>query len=104
MPPEPNDGFLENELHEGNNMPAEAEQNNMVVALTAMANEFGASAARRTQRADQLAGDADRMWSIAMTTPTVTAAHAMRLASESGSGRTRAETNLPAATSAAGNA
>ena len=84
-------------------MPAEAETNNMQVALTSLAHEFGASAARRTQRADQLAGDSDRMWTIAMTSPTTFSAHAMRMVTESGSGRTRAETNLPAATSAAGN-
>jgi hypothetical protein len=83
-------------------MPAEAEANNMQVALTAMANEFGASAARRTQRADQLAGDSDRMWSIAATTPTNLAAHGMRIAAESGHGRTRVESNNPAATSGSG--
>lgn len=85
-------------------MPAEAEGNNMQVALTSLANEFGASAARRATRADQLAGDADRMWTIAMTSPTTMAALGMQIAMESGSGRTRAETNLPGPTSAAGNA
>lgn len=74
------------------------EQGNLTVALTGMANEFGASAARRTQRADQLAGDASAMWSIAMTTPTVMAGIGYRTANESGSGRTRAETNNPSET------
>lgn len=76
---------------------------NLSVALTGMANEFGASAARRVNAADQLASDSQRMWSVAMTSPTVMAAHGMRIAAESGHGRTRAETNLPGATSAAGN-
>lgn len=76
---------------------------NMNVALTAMANgmaslanEMNGAAARRMEAADQLANDSQRMWSIAMTTPTVTAAHAMRVASESGAGRTRVESNSPA--------
>ena len=47
------------------------EPGNLTVALTGMANEFGASAARRTQRADQLAADAAAMWAVALTTPTV---------------------------------
>lgn len=94
---------------------AMGEEVNAQVAFTAMANAmanasglanqgFAASAQRRTDAADQLAGDSQRMWSIAMTSPTVMAAHGMRVANESGAGRTRAETNLPAATSAAGNA
>jgi len=77
---------------------------NLSVALTAMANEFGASAARRTSAADQLASDSQRMWSIAMTTPTVNAALGYRTATESGAGRTRAETNNPPNTAAPGGA
>jgi len=83
---------------------------NAQVAFTAMANALGnasglanqgfaASAQRRTDAADQLASDSQRMWSIAMTSPTVMAAHGMRVANESGAGRTRAETNRPTATS-----
>jgi len=89
----------------------QAEAVNAQTGFTAMANAmanasglanqaFGASAQRRTDAADQLANDSQRMWSIAMTSPTVMAAHGMRVASEAGSGRTRAETNAPAATSA----
>jgi hypothetical protein len=77
--------------------PALAEPGNMAVAMTALANEFGGSAARRSNAADQLAADSQRMWSIAMTSPTVMAAHGMRIASEAGSGRTRVEANTPAA-------
>lgn len=65
------------------------------VAMTGMASEFGASAARRTHRADQTAADASAMWSIAMTTPTQTAALAYRTATEAGSGQTRREINNP---------
>lgn len=85
---------------------------NAQVAFTAMANGmanagslanqgFAASAHRRTDAADQLASDSQRMWSVAMTSPTVMAAHGMRVANEAGSGRTRAESNRPAATGAA---
>jgi hypothetical protein len=78
--------------------------NGMANAATLANQGFAASGQRRTDAADQLAADSQRMWSIAMTSPTVMAAHGMRTASESGAGRTRAETNLPGATSAAGNA
>lgn len=82
-------------------MPAGAcDQDNLTVSLTAMANQFGAAAGRANDRANQLAGDAAAMWSVAMTSPTVMAGMGMRTATESGSGRTRAETNGPAATTA----
>ena len=77
-----------------------AESGNLQVALTGMANEFGAAAARRVNSADQLSGDSQRMWAIAMTTPTITAALGFRTATESGSGRTRSETNNPENTAA----
>lgn len=70
------------------------------VSLSGMAAEFASSNARRTQRADQLAGDSQAQWSIAMTTPTQQAALALRTAQEAGSGRTRAETNGPLNTAA----
>lgn len=76
--------------------PALAEPGNMSVAMTALANEFGAAAGRRSSAADQLAADSQRMWSIAMTSPTVMAAHGMRIANESGAGRSRVEANTPA--------
>lgn len=90
-----------------------AEPGNLAVAMTAMANgmggadgvlsrEFAAAAGRRVSRFDQLGADAASMWSVAMTTPTVNAAMGQRIATESGSGRTRLEANMPAETSAAG--
>lgn len=77
-----------------------AESANVAVAMTVMANAAAAGAHRRTDAADQLASDSQRMWSIAMTTPTVMAAKGMQIATESGSGRTRSETNNPANTAA----
>ena len=93
-------GVLDITLQE-NEMTA-AESNNMSVALTAMAQEFGAAAGRRVNQADQLSADSQRMWSIAMTSPTVMAAHGMRIASEAGSGRSRVEANSPAASQTVG--
>jgi len=72
------------------------EPGNLSVAMTILAQGAAAGANRRTDSADQLAGDSQRMWSIAMTSPTVMAAHGMRVASEAGAGRTRIESNTPA--------
>lgn len=90
---EPVNPVVENEMS--------VDPSNLTVALTSLANEFGASAARRVNASDQLASDSQRMWSVAMTSPTVMAAHGMRVANESGAGRTRAETNRPENTSSA---
>jgi len=76
--------------------PETSEAGVMQVALSGMAGGFGAAAVRGTNAADQLASDSQRMWSIAMTSPTVMAAHGMRVASEAGAGRTRVEANTPA--------
>jgi hypothetical protein len=76
------------------------EVGNLTVALTSLGNEFGAGAANRMRRSDQLSGDSQAMWSIAMTTPTQFAALAYRTTVEAGSGRTRAETNNPVNTAA----
>lgn len=65
------------------------EHGNHVVALTAMGQEFGAAAARRVNAADQLSNDAQRMWTINMTTPSNMAALALRTVHESDSGRAR---------------
>ena len=59
------------------------EEKNLTVALTALGTEFGAAAARRVAAADQLASDSQRMWSIAMTTPTVLAGMGFRVAQQS---------------------
>ena len=86
---------------------------NAQVAFTVMANglanagalanqAFAASADRRTSRADQLSGDSQAMWAVALTSPTVASALGFRTATESGAGRTRLEANRPVETSAAG--
>jgi len=100
MPPTDNDGILEPPPINLGDDEMPVDPSNLEVALTAMANSVQQSAQRRVQRADQLAGDSDRMWTVAMTTPTQFAALAQRAVNESGSGRTRAETNGPANTAA----
>jgi hypothetical protein len=78
------------------------EPGNLAVAMTTLGQEASAAAGNRIRRSDQLSGDSQAMWAIAMTTPTNLFANALRIMNESGSGRTRAETNLPANTAAAG--
>ena len=98
----PGDGQGDEEMPEGNGSATPImEAGNQQVALTAMANGFAAAATRRTDRADQLSGDSQAMWGIAMTTPTVLAGLGYRAATESGAGRTRVEANRPTETSAA---
>lgn len=103
MPDE--DGVLEPDpiTFEDGTMPEPiAEAANIQTALTGMMNETGAASARRMNSADQLSSDSQRMWTIAMTTPTQFAALAQRVVGEAGSGRTRAETNNPGNTAAPG--
>lgn len=71
--------------------------------MSTMAGEFGAAGARRTGRFDQLAGDSASMWAAQLTSPTISSGLGYRTAIESGSGRTRAETNAPNSTGAGGN-
>jgi Tfp pilus assembly protein FimT len=82
--------------------PEYTELGNLQGAMSAMTQSFSAAAARRVDRFDQLGADASSMWSIHMTTPTVMAAHGMRVASEAGAGRTRIESNTPAGTQVVG--
>ena len=51
---------------------------------------------------NMLAAGAARMWQIALTSPTQNFALALQTAKESGSGRTRSETNNPGNTAAPG--
>lgn len=73
--------------------PQLCESGNQCVAMTAMANgrsqaseamghEFAAASTARTRRADQLSGDSQAMWSIAMTSPTVNSAMGFRTATQ----------------------
>jgi hypothetical protein len=105
--PDPNDSVVEAEFTGDSANPGDpamadqlAEPGNLAVAMTILSNGAAAGSNRRTDAADQLASDSQRMWSIAMTSPTVMAAHGMRVATEAGSGRTRAETNAPDNTAA----
>ena len=78
------------------------EPGNMQVALTALGQEFAAGAAARMRRFDQLAEDAASMWASALVSPTVMTGMGYRTMTESGSSRTRAETNNPPNTAAPG--
>jgi len=75
--------------------PEHTESGNLQLAMSTLVQGFSAGAQRRSDRADQLAGDSAAMWSIAMTTPTVNAGLGFRTANESGAGRTRVEANTP---------
>ena len=81
--------------------PGNTDAGNLGVAYTVMANGTASAGVLRINRFDQLGADAGAMWSIAMTSPTINASLGFRTATESGSGRTRSETNRPAATGAA---
>ena len=54
-----------------------------VAAITGLSAETAAASGRRIARADQLQGDADRMWAVHMTTPTVYAGMGFRVAQQS---------------------
>lgn len=83
-------------------MPSQADETVQATIITGLSGEFAGAAAMRVRRMDQLAEDAASMWSVAMTSPTVLAAQGIRTLTESGSGRTRAETNNPGNTAAPG--
>lgn len=70
-------------------------------ALSSMVQGFTADSDRRQNRFTQLSADSAAMWAVALTSPTLNAALGARAATESGAGRTRAETNEPYATGAA---
>lgn len=78
VPGEPGDEQGENE------MASVVDESVHVAAITGLSAEVAAGSARRMARADQLQGDADRMWTVAMTTPTVMAGMGFRVAQQSG--------------------
>ena len=55
--PDPDDDVITIEPGDGD----EIEKKNQTIALTAMGNEFGAAAANRVRRSDQLSGDSQAM-------------------------------------------
>lgn len=83
--------------------PENTEAGNLQVAMSGLAQGFTALFQLIANRAAQLSGDSQAMWAIAMTSPTVMAAHGMRVAGESGAGRTRVESNTPASSQIVGN-
>lgn len=82
--------------------PENVEAGNLQVAMSGLAQGFTALFQLIANRAAQLSGDSQAMWAIAMTSPTVMAAHGMRVAGESGAGRTRVEANTPASSQVVG--
>lgn len=94
--PEDNTLTLDHDGEHDMAFPEHSEHGILQAALSGLAAATANQAELNQQRASQTAHDASAMWSIAMTTPTVTAAHGMRVANESGAGRTRVESNTPA--------
>ena len=80
--------------------PETMESGNLQIAASVLGQGAAGAGARRIDRADQISGDAQSSWTIAMQAPTNMTANALRVMNESGSGRTRAETNNPANTAA----
>lgn len=74
----------------------------MAAVMTGMAAAAAAAQESRTRSFDQLSEGAAAMWQVALTSPTVNAGFGYRTAAESGSNRTRAETNNPGNTAAPG--
>ena len=82
--------------------PENMEAGNLQIANNGMAHSAGGFNQLVLMRFQQLGADSASMWSIAMTTPTMSSAMGMRVATESGSGRTRVESNTPASTQVVG--
>ena len=104
--PNPTDDILDVDLEipgpENGDDTMPVDPTNLELALTGMANGAAAASDRRVSRADQLSGDSQSSWTIAMQSPTFNMANAQRIVTEGGSGRTRAETNNPGNTAAPG--
>lgn len=66
-----------------NDMASVVDESVHVASLTGLSAEIAACSGRRIVRADQLQGDADRMWAVHMTTPTVMAGMGFRVAQQS---------------------
>ena len=69
---------------EGAELMSVVDESVHVAAITGLSAETAAASGRRLVRADQLQGDADRMWAVHMTTPTVMAGMGFRVAQQSG--------------------
>ena len=86
----------------GGDFPRYAEMANVQGAMSGMVQSFAIAAQMVGQRFQQLGADSAAMWAIAMTSPTFMAATGQRIATESGSGRTRVESNTPASSQITG--
>lgn len=75
--------------------PELMEMGNLQIAASTLGQGAAAAAARRIDRADQISGDSQSSWTIAMQAPTNLTANALRVMNESGSGSTRTERNPP---------
>jgi hypothetical protein len=75
--------------------PELMEMGNLQVAASVLGQGAAAAGARRIDRADQISGDSQSSWTIAMQTPTNLMANALRTTSESGGGSSRLERNPP---------
>jgi len=82
--------------------PEHTESGVMQAALSSLTGATATTGALIQTRAAQLSGDTQSMWAVALTSPTVASAHGMRVAYESGAGRTRTESNTPASTQVVG--
>ena len=76
--------------------PEHSESGVVQAALSGLMACTSTTASLIQTRAQQLSGDSQAMWSIAMTSPTVNAAMGQRIATESGSGAVRRDVNYPA--------
>ena len=82
--------------------PEYMELGNLQGAMSSLGQEFAAAAGRRVARFDELGADSSSMWAVSLQSPTVMAAHGMRIAGEAGAGRSRIESNSPASTQTVG--
>lgn len=93
--PAPGDTSGQNPGEEEMAFPELMEMGNLQIAASALGQGAAAAAARRIDRADQIAGDSQSSWTIAMQQPTFVNATAQRVVTESGGGSTRTERNPP---------
>lgn len=80
--------------------PTIMESGNLQIAASTLGQSAAAAGGRRIDGADFLGENMRAMWGNAFANPTSIMAKALQTLSETGSGRTRAETNLPGNTSA----
>lgn len=97
MPPDVTIPVIVEDEERENDMafPETMESGNLQIASSVLGQGAAAAAARRIDRSDQLSGDSQASWVIAMQAPTNLTANALRVMNESGAGATRMERNPP---------